>query len=63
MGPHATAVGVAIHLLQAGTEREHIVQTVQERFGLDRHDAVAVVAEAGAVLRGARARPRRWNVR
>jgi predicted kinase len=63
MGAQATAVGLAINLLQADAAREQVVQTMQERFGLDRHDAVAVVAEAGAVLRGARARRRMWNVR
>jgi hypothetical protein len=63
MGPHATAVGLAINLLQADTGREQVVQTLQDRFGLDRHDAVAIVAEAGAVLRGARERRPPWNVR
>jgi hypothetical protein len=54
---------LAINLLQANAEREQVVQTLQDRFGLDRHDAVAIVAEAGAVLRGARERRRPWNVR
>ena len=63
MGADATAVGLAIPLLQANTKRERVVQTDQERFGLDEHDAVAVVAETGAVLRGARTRRRPWNVR
>jgi hypothetical protein len=63
MGAQATAAGLAINLLQADAAREQVVQTMQERFGLDRHDAVAVVAEARGVLRGARARRRTWNVR
>jgi hypothetical protein len=54
---------LAINLLEADAAREQIVRTMQERFGLDRHDAVAVAAEAGPVLRGARARRRMWNVR
>jgi hypothetical protein len=58
MGPQATPSGLAIDLLRADTGRELTVQTIQERFGLDRHDAVAVVAVAGAALRGARERRR-----
>jgi hypothetical protein len=59
----ATPVTYAIDLLHADVDRELIVEQLRDRFSLDRHDAVAAVASAGAVLRGARARPRPWNVR
>jgi hypothetical protein len=58
----ATPVTFAIGLLHADADRELIVERVQDRFSLDRHDAVAAVASAGAVLRGARERRSR-NVR
>ena len=52
----ATPVTFAIDLLEAGLERERTVEQLQERFECNRHDAVAVAAKAGSVLRGARER-------
>ncbi len=63
MDHQVTPVTFAIYLLEAGLEREPILERLQERFDCNRHDAVAVAAKAGAVLHGARARRPPWNAR
>jgi hypothetical protein len=59
----ATPVTFAIDLLEAGLERERILERLQERFECNRHDAIAVTAKAGAVLQRVRAGRPPSNVR
>ncbi len=61
MGHDATPVLLALDMLHIGCEREVVVEKLRDRFGLDRHDAVAAVAAAGVRLRRATERQRLWS--
>jgi len=64
MDKDATPALLAIGLLEAGSDRRTVIERVQDRFALDRHDAIMTVATASAVLQGARARRRQsFNTR
>jgi hypothetical protein len=58
MDKDATPALLAIGLLEAGSDRRAVIERVQDRFSLDRHDAITTVAAASALLQGARARRR-----
>ena len=63
MEHRATPVTFAIDLLEAGLERERILERLQERFECSRHDAIAVTAKARAALQRVRAGRPPSNVR
>jgi len=58
MEKHATPALLAIGLLETGSDSRVVIERVQERFALDRHDAILTVATASALVQGARARRR-----
>jgi hypothetical protein len=58
MNNDATPALFAIGLLEAGSDRRAVVEQVQDRFALDRHDAISTVAHASALLHGAKTRRR-----
>jgi hypothetical protein len=58
MNNDATLALLAIGLLEAGSDRRAVVEQVQDRVALDRHDAISTVAHASALLHGAKTRRR-----